>query len=109
MRLALVTNQLVDKLWVDTILASCFLGGTCFSKRLISHFKQKPIRIDADEIRAMCEGYTGCNAHIFQKAATKGVNILYDYALKNNLNVILDGTFAYGSSLENIERSLNHK
>lgn len=99
----------------DTQPISLFMAGspgagkTEFSKRLISRFKQKPIRIDADEIRAMCKGYEGGNAHIFQKAATKGVNILYDYALKNGLNVILDGTFAYGSSLENIQRSLNHK
>jgi len=99
----------------DTQPISLFMAGspgagkTEFSKRLVAHFKQKPIRIDADEIRAMCHGYTGCNAHVFQKAATKGVNILYDYALKNNLNVILDGTFAYGSSLENIERSLSRK
>ena len=55
--------------------------------------KQKPIRIDADEIRTLCPGYAGNNAHVFQNAATKGVHILYDYALKNNINAILDGTF----------------
>lgn len=83
-------------------------GKTEVSKRLIEKFKQKPIRIDADEIRTLCPGYAGSNAHIFQKAATKGVNILYDHALHKNLNVILDGTFAYGDALKNIERSLNH-
>jgi len=84
-------------------------GKTEFSKRLVSRFKQKPVRIDADEIRATCSGYTGDNAHIFQRAANKGVNILYDYALSKNINIILDGTFAYGDALKNIERSLGHK
>ena len=84
-------------------------GKTEISKRLLARFKLQAIRIDADEIRAMCPGYSGANAHIFQKAATKGVHILYDYALQKGINVILDGTFAYGGALENIERSLNHK
>lgn len=83
-------------------------GKTEISKRLIARFKQKPIRIDADEIRIICNGYTGENAHIFQKAATKGVHILYEYALKKNINVILDGTFAYNGALDNIRRSLKH-
>lgn len=83
-------------------------GKTEISKRLVPRFKQKPIRIDADEIRTICPGYVGNNAHVFQDAATKGVHILYDYALKNNINVILDGTFAYNGALENIKRSLDH-
>lgn len=83
-------------------------GKTEISKRLIARFKQKPIRIDAGEIRTVCEGYTRENSHIFQKAASKGVNILYEYALKKNINVILDGTFAYSRALENIQRSLDH-
>jgi len=82
-------------------------GKTEVSKQLIRRFTQKPVRIDADEIRALCPGYAGANAHVFQEAATKGVHILYDYALKHGINVILDGTFAYKSSLENIERSLS--
>ena len=83
-------------------------GKTEISKRFVPRFKQKPIRIDADEIRAICPGYTGVNAHVFQRAATKGVHILYTYALKSNINVILDGTFAYNGALENIKRSLDH-
>ena len=35
------------------------------------------------------------------------MHILYDYALKNNINAILDGTFAYNGALENIKRSLD--
>lgn len=82
-------------------------GKTEISKRLISRFKYKPVRIDADEIRALCPNYSGEIAHLFQKAATKGVNILYDYALKKGINVILDGTFAYGDATKNIKRSLD--
>ena len=81
-------------------------GKTEISKRFMARWKQKPIRIDADEIRTMCPQYSGSNAHLFQKAANKGVNILYDYALGKGLNVILDGTFAYAGAIENIERSL---
>jgi UDP-N-acetylglucosamine kinase len=82
-------------------------GKTEISKRLVARFEQKPVRIDADEIRSQCPGYTGENAHLFQKAANKGVNILYDYARSHKLNVILDGTFAYAGYVENIQRSLD--
>lgn len=84
-------------------------GKTEISKRLTVRFKQRPVRIDADEIRTICPGYTGQNAHIFQKAASEGVHILYEYVLKKNINVILDGTFAYSGALGNIKRSLEHK
>ena len=84
-------------------------GKTEVSKSLMKRFETRPVRIDADEIRTLCPGYTGANAHIFQKAATKSVNILYDYALHNGLHLILDGTFAYGNALENIKRSLERK
>jgi UDP-N-acetylglucosamine kinase len=53
-----------------------------------------------------CPGYIGTNAHLFQKAANKGVNVLYDYALHNDINCIMDGTFAYAGAAENIARSL---
>lgn len=103
------TEYAADELPTTLFMAgSPGAGKTEISKRLIPRFKQKPIRIDADEIRTLCPGYAGNNAHVFQNAATKGVHILYDYALKNNINAILDGTFAYNGALENIKRSLDH-
>lgn len=83
-------------------------GKTEFSRRLAESFIQKPVIIDADEIRKIIPGYTGKKAFLFQKAATKGVNLLYDYVCKNGLNVIIDGTFAYANPAENIKRSLKH-
>lgn len=83
-------------------------GKTEVSKGLIKKFNDVPIRIDADEIRTMCPGYVGSNAHLFQKAATKGVHMLFDHALDHDINCILDGTFAYGGAAENIQRSIRH-
>lgn len=83
-------------------------GKTETSRALIEsgHFFEKPVRIDADEIRELIPGYQGMNAAIFQRAAEKGVNLLYDYVLDRRLSCILDGTFAYGGARENVERSL---
>lgn len=83
-------------------------GKTETSKRLIETFSSKPVRIDADEIREFCPGYSGTNSYIFQRAASKGVNILYDFVLDKRFNTILDGTFAYGGVGETIERTLHH-
>lgn len=82
-------------------------GKTEVSKSLVKKFQSAPIRIDADEIRILCPGYTGSNSHLFQKAANKGVNILFDYALGHGISCILDGTFAYGGAVENIRRSID--
>jgi len=83
-------------------------GKTEVSKSLEKKFSTKILRIDADEIRTWCPGYTGNNAHLFQKAATKGVHILFDHAIhKKKCHIILDGTFAYADALKNIQRSLN--
>ncbi len=83
-------------------------GKTEFSKKLIEEFPVKMVRIDADEIRELMRdiGYNGANAKVFQTAATKGVNQLYDQALKKGYSAVVDGTFSYGSWRENIDRSL---
>lgn len=96
----------------DDMRISLFMAGspgagkTEVSRRLAERFHTQPVIIDADEIRKMCPGYTGTNAHLFQRAATKGVHILYDYVLRCGLNAIIDGTFAYANSMRNIERSI---
>ena len=82
-------------------------GKTEVAKRLIEEFSSKPVHIDADSIRQMCPGYSGDNSSTFQKAANKGVNILYDYCLEHGHNLILDGTFAYGDAVSNLERSMS--
>lgn len=83
-------------------------GKTETSKRLIETFQSKPVRIDADVIREFVPGYNGVKAYLFQRAANKGVNVLFSHALHHNINLILDGTFAYGGVMQNIERSLRH-
>jgi predicted ABC-type ATPase len=84
-------------------------GKTEVSKRLIELFTGNlPVRIDADDIRTIFPNYNGANSHIFQHACTIGVNKLLDHVLHNNINTILDGTFAYERAMENIERSLKH-
>jgi predicted ABC-type ATPase len=82
-------------------------GKTEVSVGFMRRFETVPVRIDADEIRKKCPNYNGIHAHLYQKAANKGVNILYDYALKRKLHLILDGTFAYGDAIKNIQRSLD--
>ncbi|MEK7180062.1 MAG: zeta toxin family protein [Patescibacteria group bacterium] len=82
-------------------------GKTEVSRSLVKKFNSMPILIDADELRKICPGYIGTNAHIFQKAAVKGINILLDHALDNKLNFILDGTFAYADPIANIQRSID--
>ena len=83
-------------------------GKTEFSKSLIEAFDKPIIRIDADEVRERMRsiGYTGDNAHCFQRAAGNAVNNLYGHALAKKQSALLDGTFAYGNWRENIERSL---
>lgn len=81
-------------------------GKTEISKSLINEFKKPVVRIDADEIRALCPGYTGSNAHLFQKASSIGVEFLYEHCLKRGLGVIIDGTFSHRQTVSNIERSL---
>lgn len=98
-----------DNVSTTVFMAGCpGAGKTEISRRLVEVFKQKPVIIDADEIRKVIPGYIGKNAYLFQKAANKGVNFLYDYVLGKNLNVVMDGTFAYGDVRTNIERSLKH-
>ncbi|OGH68051.1 MAG: hypothetical protein A3C15_00660 [Candidatus Magasanikbacteria bacterium RIFCSPHIGHO2_02_FULL_50_9b] len=86
-------------------------GKTEFANKLIADLKDfdEIIHIDADEIRKLFPGYVGTNSHIFQSAASTGVNKIFDHAIDTKKSCLLDGTFAYvGQSRSNVERSLNH-
>jgi len=84
-------------------------GKTESSKGLVERFMgNPPVRIDADDIRCIFPNYTGSNSHIFQRACTLGVNLLFNNVMHNDSNAILYGTFAYERAMENIDRSLNH-
>jgi UDP-N-acetylglucosamine kinase len=83
-------------------------GKTEYSRNFIKETEENIVRIDADEIRGKCPRYNGFNAHLFQPAATIGVNKLYDYVLKKGLNVLVDSTFSsYDYSEKNIIRAIN--
>lgn len=87
--------------------ASPGAGKTEFSKNYLSISGKKAIRIDADEVRELLPGYTGKNSDTVQGAASLGVEKLFDYALKNSKDLILDATFVdEKKSIQNIERCL---
>jgi hypothetical protein len=74
------------------------------------------IHIDVDEIRTFIPQYqitniqnnTKGNAEIIQKAANKGLDIIRDYCLKNNISFIHDGTFGNYSTMKSlISKSLS--
>ncbi|HED06835.1 MAG TPA: hypothetical protein ENI57_01820 [Ignavibacteria bacterium] len=68
------------------------------------------IRIDADEIRCFLPQYkktnvetqTKGNAHVVQRAVNRGLDILRDYCLTNDISFIHDGTFGNYSTMEKI-------
>jgi predicted ABC-type ATPase len=71
--------------------------------------KYKIDSIDTDDIRKLCNGYSGINSHLFQRASSKGVSILLNYAFSNEISFILDGNFAdYEVQKRNIERAKKH-
>lgn len=88
-------------------------GKTEVSKRLIKEIGEKEsfkeiIRIDPDEIRNYLPEYNGKNADLFQGACSIGVEKMHDFALKKNLNFVLDGTFSnFDKACSNIKRSIS--
>ncbi|MFA6974123.1 MAG: zeta toxin family protein [Parcubacteria group bacterium] len=73
------------------------------------------VRIDVDEIREFMPQYVKTNAqtcsignaHIVQKAATKGLDILRKYCFKNDISFLHDGTFGnYNTMRDLIKKSL---
>lgn len=88
-------------------------GKTEIAKELISKFDPKPVRIDADDFRQGMEGYDGNNSHLFQEAATTMVQKVLDriYELEKKgpaVPFILDGTFSYARTIDNLNRALKH-
>ena len=77
-----------------------------FINQRIKEGKNNLVIIDADEIREVCKGYNGKNSSTFQKSSDKGINILLDYCLDNDLDFLLDATFAYKNYKENIKRCI---
>lgn len=83
-------------------------GKTEFSKNYLAISGKKAVRIDADDVRELIPEYTGKNSDTVQAAAALGVEKLFDYALKNKKDLILDATFVdEKKSLQNIARCLN--
>ncbi|WP_434638190.1 zeta toxin family protein [Sulfurimonas sp. NW7] len=79
-------------------------GKSEFATRLKESLKIDVI--NTDDVRKLCDGYSGKNAHLFQKASSKGVSILVDYAFKHNISFILDGNFSdYKIQKSNIDRA----
>ena len=62
--------------------------------------------IDADHFRSQFPGYNGKNSYLFQRGASKLVDLVFTYLLKKEYSFILDGTFALGRAEENISRTL---
>jgi UDP-N-acetylglucosamine kinase len=80
-------------------------GKTEASAELIKTFGVPVIRIDPDELRAECPGYTGANAYLFQGAVSVLVNRMHDSALDQSQSFVLDGTLAnYEQARKNIDR-----
>lgn len=51
--------------------------------------------------------YTGSNSDVVQKAASKGVDILYDHSLDEGMSCIIDATFTpFEVAHQNVQRSL---
>lgn len=65
------------------------------------------LRIEADAVREWLPMYTGSNSDSVQQAASRGVDFLYDYALKQEISIMLDSTFTpFAIARQNVQRSL---
>jgi len=67
------------------------------------------LHIDTDEIRKFFEpvGYDGQNSDLFQKAASRGFDELFSFAMKKGFSMILDSNLAsVAKAKQNIERLL---
>jgi UDP-N-acetylglucosamine kinase len=82
-------------------------GKTEAAIELIQEIGSPIVRIDVDELRKECPGYTGDNAWLFQKAASVLVEKLHDVALEQDQSFVLDATFSnFDRARKNASRSL---
>lgn len=62
--------------------------------------------IDADFFRSQFPGYNGTNSSDFQSGASLLVDYTFTEVMKKKYPFILDGTFAIGKAMQNVERAL---
>jgi len=85
-------------------------GKTEASIELIAKLGTPVIRIDPDDLRHECPGYTGENAYLLQPAVSVLVEKIHDMALEQRQSFLLDGTLSnYERARRNIERSIGRK
>ena len=65
------------------------------------------VHIEQDAIKGMIPGYTGTNAELFQRAATKGLVYVLDHCCNKRLSFISDSTFSeYEGAKSNIKKAI---
>jgi len=101
----------VEPLEEKSVVFTAGMSGVGKTEFAIYLKEQNPklLHIDTDEIRKFFIpiGYDGQNSDIFQKAASRGFNELFGYAIKRGYSVILDSNFASAAQArQNIERLL---
>lgn len=93
------------------IFSTVFLAGSPWAGKTewIDSFgdKEKYIILDTDEYRKRFEWYNGANADEFQMYASRVMDKMFAFCMKNQLNVIVDGTFGNKNIIkQNIEQCI---
>jgi UDP-N-acetylglucosamine kinase len=83
-------------------------GKTEFTQELIKSLETAPLRIDMDEIAGLMEGYKPEIADKFRGGASIIMSKIYDEVIKNDINLVFDGTFSSTNALRNLERAVSH-
>ena len=101
----------IEPLEEKSVIFTAGMSGVGKTEFAIYLKEQNPklLHIDTDEIRKFFApiGYNGQNSDIFQKAASRGFNELFNHAIKRSYSVILDSNFAsIEQARQNIERLL---
>lgn len=84
-------------------------GKTELTLRLIKELKERPLRVDMDEIASYIKGYSPDRASDFRADATAVLEKIFDEATKKKHWLIMDGTFSHETkAIANIERCLKY-